>query len=312
MDDAELDALMMELETESAKIAKEEETVPPPVAAEEPVEVTAETVTGDIERELEELENETQMKEPAHAESLAETSDAELEELIASAEVEVTPVAVAKKQEEAASSAELHVVEPVAEFIEDKATFASVQPEEETTARSFVAPQDKNGLSYYIDVDEYMRDTIVTEASLNRCMMEQSGLRAYYGTLAAKAEAQAGRIKARFEIIEATLYKKHREALAAAGEKATEKAIENAVKTDPIWFKAKNALIEAESISNINRTIVESIKDRRDMIIQMGADRRDEYKGVARVLAQQQEREALADRANTVRGEVKEHFAARS
>ena len=33
------------------------------------------------------------------------------------------------------------------------------------------------------------------------------------------------------------------------------------------------------------------------MVIQLGADRRDEFKGAARVLAEQQERDSLRDRA---------------
>lgn len=153
------------------------------------------------------------------------------------------------------------------------------------------------GLQHYVDVDQFRSDTRVTEATLDSCMIEQSGLRAYYGAVAARAEAQAARVKAKFEVAEATLYDHHRKALALTGEKTTEKMVENAVKLDPRWIKAKNMLIEADTIAAINKGLVESLKDRRDMIIQLGADRRDEYKGAARVLAEQSEREELRDRA---------------
>lgn len=153
------------------------------------------------------------------------------------------------------------------------------------------------GLQHYVDVDQFRTDTRVTEATLDTCMIEQNGLRAYYGAQAARAEAQHARLKVKFEVIEATLYDKHRKALAASGEKTTEKMVENAVKLDPRWLKAKNLVIEAETVASINKSLVESLKDRRDMIIQLGADRRDEYKGQARVLAEQQERDELRERA---------------
>lgn len=152
-------------------------------------------------------------------------------------------------------------------------------------------------LQHYVDVDRFRDDTRVTEANLDQCMIEQSGLRAYYGATAARAEAQAARVKAKFEVVEATLYDHHRKELAKMGEKTTEKMVENAVKLDPRWIKAKNMVIEAETIATINKSLVESLKDRRDMIIQLGADRRDEYKGAARVLAEQGQRDELRDRA---------------
>jgi hypothetical protein len=153
------------------------------------------------------------------------------------------------------------------------------------------------GLNYYVDVDQFRADTRVTEASLDQCMIEQNGLRAYYGAQAARAEAQAARIKAKFEVVEATLYDEQRKILAASGEKTTEKMVENAVKMDRRWIKAKNMVIEAETIAAINKGLVQSLADRRDMIIQLGADRRDEYKGAARILAEKQDRDDLRERA---------------
>lgn len=173
----------------------------------------------------------------------------------------------------------------------NKPTFIGAGPNRPTEA---VGP---NNLQHYIDVDQFRADTRVSEANLDQCMIEQSGLRAWYGAVAARAEAQAARVKAKFEVVEATLYDHHRKELAKSGEKTTEKMVENAVKLDSRWLKAKNMVIEAETIASINKGLVESIKDRRDMIIQLGADRRDEYKGAARVLAEQGQRDELRDRA---------------
>lgn len=161
------------------------------------------------------------------------------------------------------------------------------------------APTDRSGakLNFYVDVNAFNRDTKLTEATLDNAMMEQAGLRAYYGSQAAQAEAQHARLKVRFEVLEAKLYDEHRKALAASGEKVTEKMVENAVKLDARWLKAKNTVIEAETIASINKSLVGSLADRRDMMIQLGADRREEFKGAARVLEAQGERENLASRA---------------
>jgi predicted dinucleotide-utilizing enzyme len=129
--------------------------------------------------------------------------------------------------------------------------------------------------------------------------------------MAARAESQSDTLKARFEVIEAKLYDEHRKLLLASGEKVTEKMVENAVKMDVRWFKGKNTVIEAGSIAAINKQLVESIKDRRDMIIQLGADRRDEFKGQARIMAADAERDSLKDRAaKAAAGALRERNAA--
>lgn len=160
------------------------------------------------------------------------------------------------------------------------------------------APKAPPELQFYVDVNEFKRDTAVSDINLDKCMIEQNGLRAYYGANAARAEAQADRTKLQVEIAEAKLYDKHRKALADDPTiKVTEKMVENAVRLDPAYAKIKNRLIEADSIASISKHLVESLKDRRDMIIQLGADRRDEGRGQARVLADQQERADLRERA---------------
>jgi hypothetical protein len=146
-----------------------------------------------------------------------------------------------------------------------------------------VGAPKKAALNYYVDVEAFKRETAVSDTNLDDCMIKQSGLRAYYGAQAAHAEAQHARLKVRFDVLEAKLYDTHRKRLAETGEKVTEKAVENAVKLDPQWLKAKNAVIEAETIANVNRSLVVSLSDRKDMLVQLGADRREEFKGQLRM-----------------------------
>lgn len=155
---------------------------------------------------------------------------------------------------------------------------ASGFTEEEIADPVSKAKTVKPTLNYYVDVEAFKRETAVSDTNLDECMIQQPGLRAYYGAQAAQAEAQHARLKARFDVLEAKLYDTHRKALAATGEKVTEKAVENAVKLDPQWLKAKNAVIEAETIANVNRSLVASLSDRVSMLMQLGADRREEFK----------------------------------
>ena len=201
-------------------------------------------------------------------------------------------------------------VEPVAEKATKPKAVKVVKEEidmaaPETTDEEIAPSADRPGakLKFGIDVTEFNKETRLTEATLDSAMIEQSALRAYYGVQAAQAEGQAARIKVRFEVIEAQLYDSYRKAMAASGEKVTEKAVENAVKLDATWVKAMNTKIEADTIAAINKSLVFSLADRRDMIMQIGFDRRDEMKGAARILAAQGEREDLAQRAaNAAKG----------
>lgn len=162
-------------------------------------------------------------------------------------------------------------------------------------------PTATTGLAHYVDPDQFRRDTAISEHNLDQAMLEQSGLRAYYNAQAAYAEAQAARAKAKFEILEAKLYEEYRKALnkdaADTGAKVTEKLIESHVKMDDRWLKGKSYMIEAQTIADVNKGISYSMADRRDMLIQLGSDRREEFKGQTRILASDAEKQSLADRA---------------
>ncbi|MDR9847122.1 hypothetical protein [Herbaspirillum huttiense] len=302
IDDAELDALMAQLEAETSDVVAAPApaaAAPAPTPTPEPeAPVTAATApavapVSDVDAELDALAAELNMDAapaatptPAPAQAPAATAPASTD--LPWEEPAAAPVTA--KAEPAPQPAP--VEQPAAKV--EPATPAQIMPmPEPAPRRPAAAPQ----LQHYVDVDEFKRETAVSETRLDDCMMKQSALRATYGQFAANAEAQHSRMKLRFEVVEAALYDKHRKALLDSGEKVTEKMVENAVKLDPTWSKAKSAVIEAETIANINKSLVESLKDRRDMIIQLGADRREEGKGQARIMAQAAADRSLAERA---------------
>jgi len=152
-----------------------------------------------------------------------------------------------------------------------------------TPAAAAAAP--KKELNHYIDMAEFRDEIRVSVNTLDDAMMQQAGLRAYHGEQAAHADAQHSRLKLRHEVVEARLYDKHRKALALTGEKVTEKMVENAVKQDPEYVSSKNRVIEAETIAAVRRSCTDALRDRKDMLVQLGADRREEGKGQLRILA---------------------------
>lgn len=264
MDDLEIAALLDELEAEQTKMTAAAPATPAPAPAPKPVPVPEPVA----EPEPEPVDEPEPVKAPAPKK----------------------PKVVEPEPEPAAE-----VAEPVAERRVLPGADVEIEVSRDVPETSEKAAGQK--LNFYVDVQSFNRDTKLTEATLDAAMMEQSGLRAFYGSQAAQAEAQHARLKVRFEVLEAKLYDEHRKLLAAGTEKVTEKMVENAVKLDPRWLKGKNTVIEADTIASINKSLVISLADRKDMMVQLGADRREEFKGGVRMLAAQDERESIAERA---------------
>ncbi|MDT4817832.1 hypothetical protein FQZ97_509160 [compost metagenome] len=262
------------------------------LSAPAPAAAPAPTVSAELDLDALEALETTSAKGPLPTPEPEPPKDDELEGLEALGAISFSaPPASASPVALAAAKPKLEAVPP-AEYVEPAPT-PTAEPRVPPEAKTSVA----TGLDFYVDEDAFRVATSVNEVNLDQAMMEQADLRSHYGAVLARAEAQHARVKARFEVKEAQLYDSHRRALADSGEKVTEKAVENAVKLDPAWLTAKNLVIEAESIAGVLKALNESLKDRRDMIIQLGADRRDDAKGQLRILAAQQTREQAMNAA---------------
>lgn len=342
--DDELDALMAELEAETAGV------VDTPAAAPKPA--PAPTADDDLEAELAALGDPDTAPEPTPAPKpaptpapkpapkpepkpapVAEPEDDDLEaQLAALEETTPAPVEAPKPAPKPAAKPEPKpepAPEPEPErttitgpaAIEEALKTVAAEPKSVAKLKSVPLEPDnvpapapvaatpaakKPGLNFYIDTAKFKEETAVSDVNLDDCMMQQSSLRAYYGEQSARAEAQASRVKLQVEIAEAKLFNEVRILLssraATSGEKVTEKMVENAVRMDDRYAAINNRLIEAESIAAVNKHLVESLKDRRDMIIQLGADRRDESKGQARIMAQEQAHNDMKARAIAAAG----------
>lgn len=146
-----------------------------------------------------------------------------------------------------------------------------------------------------LDVQTFVAETAVNDVNMDDAFQKQSSLRAYYGALAAQCEAEAARLKVKSEVTEARLNKKYRDQAVAEGIKTSEKQLDNLVKLDPEWELDKQAWINAELKADIAKAFTASLSDRRDMLIQLGADRREDGKGQLRMMLAQKEADRLAD-----------------
>lgn len=281
--DAELEAIMAELEAQSAAYVaapgakgvaaapavekdvdgRDESPVPPPSAFTHDDEVVYEE--GDVY-------DGDAAKVEAEPTAASEAKTADSREALATAKVTEVP--------------EGYDGAAIIEAEGEKAFIAMEADKKAATVTQIKASALAAGaLKYFIDVAEFNRETGVNEADLDRCMVEQSSLRAFYGAQAAYAEGQHSKMKVRFDVLEAALYDHHRKELAADPTvKVTEKMVESAVKSDPRYLKGKTTVIEAETIASVNKALSISLGDRKDMLVQLGADRREDGKGQLRML----------------------------
>ena len=320
-DDAELEQLMADLEAQTLefteksepKVEPEPEPEPEPeieIEIEPEIEIEVPKVETPkveiIEDEIPELEVESLADLEAEiGVNLAPTAVDELdaeqqvdvesvfdEPTTVEVEIDEPKVEVAPLEEPTTQAEELPTTTPT-EF-QTVAPTEALQPERH--AREFKAEpkeseasisekfaKDKFELKFRPNVEAFQSDTKLTDATLDKCMLDQASLMAIYTARSANAEAQASRAKLKFELLEAGLYDAWRKELAKHSEKVTEKAIENAVRTDKKWIAAKLNLIEANSYADIHKGFVSSLHDRRAMLIQRGSDRREEMKGQMRI-----------------------------
>ena len=302
INDDDLESLMAELEAQNAVIASEdapkvvvEDTPPPREPEPEPV-VAEATLDSD---DLDALDSLEVNLAPTPVDKMNAEQTVGLEEVFVPAEPVDVVVEPTKVEPEP-------IAEVVAEPVEEVKRELSPEPEPEPVKEVDAEPRKLNlapkpaeakprstrsieeaaELKFKPDLVQFQRDTKITDATLDQCMLDQASLMAYHTAQHAQAEAQLARVKQKFSILEAGLYDAYRKWFLKEGEKVTEKAIENAVRLDTKWAAAHLLYIEAQTYADMHKGFVASLRDRRDMLIQRGADRREEMKGQVRTVQQ--------------------------
>lgn len=134
-----------------------------------------------------------------------------------------------------------------------------------------------------IDADRLKTDLNINPNDLQTGFMTQAGLFSWYAEKAAQAARQADRAKQRRDIIYAKLAQKIRTQAAEAGVKVTEAAIEEQVRISNEYVNACTQYYDAQMIEKLAESAVEAFRQRRDMLVQLGAMSREELKGQLRM-----------------------------
>lgn len=135
----------------------------------------------------------------------------------------------------------------------------------------------------FIAADDIIKDTSLNSMDLNDAFLNQAGLAAFYGSMYARAMGQAARLKLRRDVTYAKVSEKLREEHRLANNKITESQLTALVEKDPRSQAISEVYIAAMEIEQELRGAVEAIKNRRDMVIQLGATSREESKGTLRM-----------------------------
>lgn len=137
----------------------------------------------------------------------------------------------------------------------------------------------------FINPEVLKRDMAFSTSNLSEAFSQQASLFSYYAEKHAQAERQESRIKMTLDMREAQADRRIRKEAKAEGEKFTEPQIAKLVLLDPTVAKLNRDYIDAKQISAICKAAVEGFRHRRDMLIQLGADAREEKKGTLRMTA---------------------------
>ena len=144
----------------------------------------------------------------------------------------------------------------------------------------------------FIDMVSFGKDVLVDKNNLSESFANQGGMFAHYSVAVYQASLQASSKKLLMDTIYATLDKEVREAAVASGEKITEDKVKQSIRMNPKFIIAQKDHIEAEALYDHYRNLLEAFRQRKDMLVQMGADAREEMKGELRMSAADQYRRA--------------------
>lgn len=135
------------------------------------------------------------------------------------------------------------------------------------------------GLKTFINPAQLKIDLEFNQTNISTAMTRQAALFAHYSTLSAQAQFQADRADQQVDLVEAQLDQQYRDSFASAGTKITENVIKAAITKDSKYQAALTRKHEAKAIAEMVRSAADSFRHRRDMLIQVGADLREEMKG---------------------------------
>ena len=145
-----------------------------------------------------------------------------------------------------------------------------------------------------IDFDSFAEDVKIDDIDLNAAFRDQAGRFAEYAVLSFNAMRIASDKKVLVDVVYSKLDRAIRDRVDAENaaepdakkvKKITEAAIEAEISRTADYVKAKMASNEADAIEALSKNALEAFRQRRDMLVQLGASEREELKGELRMKA---------------------------
>lgn len=216
-------------------------------------------------------------------------------EILAAQEPELT-AAEAADIASGAVMADPDTEDKAAEIVKE-AVAAKEEPLPKVETRAEPAPEPESeiahtgekkvvGVTYFIDPERLQRDVSISLTDLDGALMTHASNFVHYAVQAANARRQFERFKAAFEILESRLDSKWRAVLKEENPKTTEAQIRASVVGDVEWKSANVRMIEARTIYELAQDAKEAFVMRRDTLLQLAKDAREERLGQLRVQAE--------------------------
>lgn len=127
--------------------------------------------------------------------------------------------------------------------------------------------------------EEITEDVSFTEATLDDNMVQQPSLVAHYGRLLAEAEFEVDTSKQKMEIAESKAAHQLREEANEEGKKISEAQITSTLPTVTSVVAARMAFNKAKMNAGAMKTTFEALRHKKDMMVQIGVNRRTEIEG---------------------------------
>jgi len=126
----------------------------------------------------------------------------------------------------------------------------------------------------YIEISQAI--SFIDETKLNSELAESATRYTYWSGLLAMAKKNLDDAKLKFDQHVAIMSEETRADLPSKGVKTTDKKVMAVVESSPLYRAARESVIEAELKYNLMRNLTESLKHRKDMLVQMSANSRKE------------------------------------
>jgi len=136
---------------------------------------------------------------------------------------------------------------------------------------------------------DFLQELTIREVLLNQHLVDHAAQQAYWGVRFAETLRASKIAKLRAEVTQASLITQTMQVMVQAGQKATEMTVMAVVNAHPDRVSAWENAYEAEYQSNMMKAAAEGFTARKDALVTLAANARQEMQGHPKVFTQPRE-----------------------